>query len=166
MTLKQFIKLILLCGFFFAAAVMFQYFAYTFASNSLNNIISVISYVFLASSAITFAIYSYVDGIMKDVGEIDNVPKKKKSIALDKLGLLKKEVLNNFLLIFTFFLFERLIWSISPYSNTESSLDFHIFESIVIALRFSLFSIICIAFFQQLFGFKTASDYRTIIHSH
>ncbi|MCJ8503155.1 hypothetical protein [Desulfatitalea alkaliphila] len=164
MNLKQFLKL--------TAVSIFTYGICFFLIKGLNScIVPVIEetlgafvVVALFSSALSFALFAFTDGITKDIASLkDKFDSSKFEAAVEALAKLKKEVLSNAFLILLLFLVERTAKGgmiASSGGNTDES---QMMILILLSLRMTCFLISFIAIISQLRGFLTAVDFRSLV---
>jgi len=162
--LRQFLKLLLIsiftCGGCFALL------------KALNNcIVPVIEetlgafvVVALFSSALSFALFTFTDGITKDIASFkDKFEPTKFQAAVEALAQLKKEVLSNAFLILLLFLVERIARGAMIALSVENSNEPQMIPLILLSLRITCFLVSFFAIISQLRGFMTAVDFRSLV---
>lgn len=161
------IKKPLLVGFYIAAslAVCFVVLHATEGAAEVifSEVLSAFSALAIFATALSVALFNYVDNISKDVSAVEgNADKISK--ALDGLAALKKEVIVNAGLILALLVMELALKGISK-STSPDKTPFEFFHWVVFSLRFSFFTLAILAVSEQIRGLLVAVDYRNVIHA-
>lgn len=165
MNAKQFFKLLLLL----VASFGICYGVLTVTKGSATPVFEEILTAFLVVatllSAMSVAMYTYIDNIAKDLTELRNeVNRLNYSETQEKLTCLKREVLSNGALIFCLLLSERIIKGLAIYLVAQLPTQYGDFISeIQVPLRISLFTVSIWAAGTQLRGFLVAAEFRDVI---
>lgn len=120
--------------------------------------------VALFASALSFALFSFVDNISKDISNNkERFNKAKYNDSILRLSDLKKEIISNAGMIIIFFLLERITKGTFTVINDPNIIAFQFWPSILISFRVSCFFVSFVAIVIQLRGFITAIEFRSII---
>jgi hypothetical protein len=162
--LKQFVKLLLISittwGVFFVLLKALN----KYLAPVLEETLGAFVVVALFSSALSFALFTFVDGIAKDIAaSMDKFDSTKFSNAVEALSQLKKEVLSNAFLILILFIVERIAKGAMMATSNDITIKFQSLPSILLSLRISCFLVSFISIILQLKGFMIAADYRSLI---
>ena len=116
-------------------------------------------------SAMSVALFTYLDNISKDLTEVRNeVERPQYIIVHENLSALKREVLHNGALIVFLFLLERSTKGVSSYLVSQlPKPDTALIVNISVSLRIALFVASVWAASIQLRGFLVAIEFRDII---
>ena len=128
-----------------------------------SEVLSAFSTLAVFATALSVALFNYVDNISKDLSSIEG-DADKISIALNGLATLKKEVIVNAGLIL-FLLILELVLKGGAKSVSPDKIPFHSFYWVIISLRFSFFTLAILAIVEQIRGLLVAIDYRNVIHT-
>lgn len=135
-------------------------------SSTLEEILGILVYLVVTLGTMTYAMFTYVDNISKELVDFrKDVEKSKFDAVQAKLGALKVEILGNGVwLSLSIFILERISKSAAPYLVSRASVqNSPIVEHIIISFRFGLFATCILAIFFQLKGFQTAVRYRELM---
>lgn len=128
-----------------------------------TEMLSAFSALTVFATALSVALFNYVDNISKDLfaveGDADKI-----STALTRLSELKKEVIVNAGLILALLVTELTLKGISE-SISPDKIPFQSFYWAALSLRFSFFTLALLAVSEQIRGLLVAIDYRNVIHA-
>lgn len=165
MNAKQLFKLLLLL--ISSSAVCYGAFKLSNGSAAavFEEILTAFLVVAMLLSAMSVAMFTYLDNIAKDLTELRNeVSRPDYSIAQEKLTHLKREVLYNGALIVFLLILERSIKGIAAYLMMHFPPHCaSLISEISIPFRFSLFVTSVWAATAQLNGFLIAAEFRDVI---
>jgi hypothetical protein len=162
---KQLLKLLLILGIAFAICYGLLAISNGVAATVFDEILTAFLVIAMLLSAMSIAMFTYLDNISKELTELRNeVTKPAYLVAHQRLSDLKKEVLYNGGLIVGLLLLERSIKGVSMYLMFHLSADqaTHV-AYISMSLRVALFAISVWAATTQLKGFLVAVEFREII---
>lgn len=129
-----------------------------------DGIIFVISILATLYAAASWAFLNYIDGILKDISGIKEYTDEKKYLeTIYKFGILKAEIVNNFILILILFICERLANGAFSIFYDPSVNSYQLIPNIAFSVRFACLSVVIFAFFCHLNGFVVALEYRNCI---
>lgn len=119
--------------------------------------------VALFASALSFALFSFVDNISKDIANYkERFDQTKYQETIQRLSDLKKEIISNAGMIILFFLFERIAKGLFTAMTDPNISVFQLWPGILMSFRISCFFVSFIAVAIQLRGFITAIEFRSI----
>ncbi len=161
------IKKPLVVGFYIIASLIIS-FASLHATDGVaeaifSEILSAFSALAIFATALSVALFNYVDNISKDLSVVEG-DADKISAALIGLATLKKEVIVNAGLILALLIMELALKGISK-STSPDSTPFQDFYWVILSLRFSFFTLALLAVSEQIRGLLVAIDYRNVIHA-
>jgi drug/metabolite transporter (DMT)-like permease len=161
------IKKPLLVGFYIVASLVVC-FASLHATDGgaeeiFFEILSAFSALAIFATALSIALFNYIDNISKDLSAVQG-DANKISKALGRLSVLKKEVIVNAGLILTLLVLELALKGVSK-SISPDKTPFQSFYWVVFSLRFSFFTLAILAVSEQIRGLLVAIDYRNVIHA-
>lgn len=128
-----------------------------------SEILSVFSALAIFATALSVALFNYVDNISKDLSTVEG-DADKISRALIGLAALKKEVIVNAGLILALLIMELALKGVSK-ATSPDSIPFQSFYWVVLSMRFSFFTLALLAVSEQIRGLLVAIDYRNVIHA-
>lgn len=165
MNARQLVKLLLLLGISAAACYGILKLSNGLAAPVFEEILTAFLVVAMLLSAMSVAMFTYLDNIAKDLTELRNdVNRPKYSTAQDKLTQLKREVLYNGALIVFLLILERSIKGVAIYLTTQlPTQDAALIVEVSIPLRVALFVTSIWAASGQLRGFLVAAEFRDVI---
>lgn len=164
MTVEHLAKLVALSSLFFSICFGLLFFS-TPPTQLFEDALSAFPFIATLFGALSFAMFTYVDNISKELPDIssDTLKKELNSI-IDKLSSLKREVLHNGMLIGALFILEIFAKGVAAYYAAHPQYREQVIIAYVfLSLRFSFFCTSIVAVFIQLRGFITSIDYRGII---
>tara|TARA_R110000851_G_scaffold158526_1_gene301573 strand:+ start:20133 stop:20654 length:522 start_codon:yes stop_codon:yes gene_type:complete len=129
------------------------------AKKLFDTILAVFPFFVTAASALTWALFNYIEGVLKDVSEIKG-NQKKIYAALNKLTNLKNEVISNAAFIIFLLILDALTNGLSGLYDGDSTIVHWLFLSV----RGCIISLAIYAAYDQFQGFKTAQQFRLIIN--
>jgi len=113
--------------------------------------------------ASTWPLFTYVESISKELIDLrDSVDRKLYEKAIEKLSLLKKEILSNGGLVLALFVTERALRGLSLHLGSDIEADPQVGFALL-GLRFGMFVVALFAASIQLKGFLTAVEFRDVI---
>lgn len=113
--------------------------------------------------ASTWPLFTYVESISKELIDLrDSVDRKAYVNAIEKLSLLKKEVLSNGVLVVALFVTERALKGLALHLGSSIELAPQVGFALL-GLRFGLFVVALFAAAVQARGFHTAIELRDVI---
>ena len=119
--------------------------------------------VALFASALSFALFSFVDNISKDISNYkERFDQTKYRETIQRLSDLKKEIISNAGMILFFFLLERIAKGVFTAIYDPNVGTFQLWPGILISFRISCFVVSFIAVAIQFRGFITAIEFRSI----
>lgn len=165
MSAKQLLKLLLLLAAAFAACYGILKLSNGTAVGVFEEILTAFLVIAMLLSAMSVAMFTYLDNIAKDLTELRNeVNRPNYSVAQEKLTLLKREVLYNGALIVCFLIFERSVKGVASYLIAQlPPQNAAIILVISVPLRVSMFVASIWAATTQLKGFLVAAEFRDVI---
>jgi hypothetical protein len=165
MSARQLIKLLLILSFTFLICYGLLLISDGTATTVFDEILTAFLVIAMLLSAMSVAMFTYLDNISKELTELRNEVKKPAyAIAHQKLSNLKKEVLHNGGLIVGLFLLERSIKGVSIYLLGHLSTDQAAqITYISTSLRVALFATSIWAATVQLKGFLVAVELQDVI---
>lgn len=165
MNARQLVKLLLVLSL--PGAVCFGILKLTDRSAApvFEEILTAFLVVAMLLSAMSVAMFTYLDNIAKDLTELRNeVSRPDYGIAQEKLTLLKREVLYNGALIVCLLIFERSVKGVAAYLVSQlQSPHSELILDIALPLRIALFFASLWAATTQLKGFLVAAEFRDLI---
>ncbi len=115
-------------------------------------------------SAMSVAMFTYLDNIAKDLTELRNeVNRSNYTVAHEKLTDLKREVLYNGALIVFLLILERSTKGVAGFLTTQLPQNASLIVEITVPLRVALFVTSVWAASVQLKGFLVAAEFRDVI---
>lgn len=129
----------------------------------LSEVLSAFSALAIFATALSVALFNYVDNISKDVSSVEG-DANKIAHALNGLSALKKEVIVNAGLILSLLILELVLKGVSK-SVSPDEIPFQSFYWVIFSLRFSFFTLAILAVSEQIRGLLVAIDYRNVIHT-
>lgn len=115
-------------------------------------------------TALSFALFSYVDSIAKDLtSAAEGKDPVKVQRAARALASLKKEVVSNAGLIMAVYALDRIVIGAQALDGIGAPETFDPGACLLLSLRFSLFAVAVVTTVVQFLGFMKAIDYRGII---
>ena len=166
MSAKQLIKLILiLCGAFITSYFLLWLSEGT-ASAVLTSILESYFIIIAFIGPATYALFSYVDHVCKDLIEIRNeVPRERYQAAFQALTRLKREIFSNGVLVVILFILSNTTSGLGEYLRSHYAMlsNSPVWDYSVLSIRISLFTASLVAVLTQTYGFNTALGLRDII---
>lgn len=165
MSAKQLIKFLLILGFSFAGCYGLLYVSSGSAASIFEEILSAFLVIATLLSTLSFALFTYLDNISKELTELRNEVNRAAYVAAhEKLSAVKKEIVYNAGLVIGLFLIERmtkggaiyLVGHLTPDQGQQAMFLF-------LSLRGALLITAIWAAIIQLRGFLVAIEYRDII---
>lgn len=118
----------------------------------------------LLAGSMSYALYSYVDGISKELSEHrESHDVRKYSTAIKALSALKREVLVNAGTIAALLILERLVYGVSLATNAPETQSYAWSAAFTLSLRVACFATSVLAAGIQFHGFLIANEYRAVI---
>ena len=118
--------------------------------------------VALLTLTLSVSLFTYVDGILKDLSELKNrLSEEKYSLAVKKIASLRKEIIINVAIIVAFYLFERFTKGI--FISFELLAENHQFQWIAISIRLTCMIVVLLTTIDLLYGFITSLKFREIL---
>ena len=135
------------------------------AAPVFEEILTAFLVVAMLLSAMSVAMFTYLDNIAKDLTELRNeVNRPDYRVAQEQLTLLKREVLYNGALIVSLLIFERIVKGVAAYLASQlQGTCFELVIDIALPLRIALFFASLWASTTQLKGFIVAAEFRDLI---
>ncbi|MCK5873825.1 MAG: hypothetical protein KAG82_03965 [Alcanivoracaceae bacterium] len=128
-----------------------------------SEVLSAFSALAIFATALSVALFNYVDNISKDLSSVEGDADKIYA-ALSGLSVLKKEVIVNAGLILSLLIMELTLKGVSK-SISPDNIPFQSFYWVALSLRFSFFTLAVLAVSEQIRGLLVAIDYRNVIHA-
>lgn len=123
--------------------------------------------VTLVFGALSFALYSYLDGIAKDLPNVRGTkPSEKYDKAVDAIGALRTEVIVNIFLVIALLILERCALGLSSVAQQQEWHLSHSQQWAVLSFRFSCLLTSLVAAAVQFKGFLVANQLRDQIAKH
>lgn len=157
------IKFFLIFSFTISAALCVTYFMESLAAPIFQELLSAFVVIATITGTLSYALYSYVEGIAKDVASDNNSKKSNYNTAVTRLSELKKEILVNAFSVVGLLIMERIAHGFSlafPLSNDE---PFNWIWAGTISFRVACFVLSVFIAAVQFRGFIIANEYRSII---
>ena len=130
------------------------------AKKLFDTVLAVFPYFVAAASALTWALFNYIEGLLKDVSELKG-NQKKIGIAVEKLTDLKNEVISNAAFIILLLFLDALFKGGAGLFDGDSTL----LEWLFLSVRGGVISLAIYAAYDQFQGFKRAQQFRLIINN-
>ena len=144
------------------AAFAALYFSSGNASPILNLPIGVVAAVGAMIAALSVGFHTFIDGIAKDLPDKEKVRDVAAlNSAIEKLGNLRKEVIENAALVVAMVIAYVLLYGIRETAISSGAID--LVQWILISLSFGCFVVIVFAAFIQLRGYQEATELRSIL---
>lgn len=145
-----------------AAAFAVLYYSAGAASPILDQPIGVVLAVGALIAALSVGFHTFIDGVAKDLPDKEKVRDVSAlNVAVEKLGELRREVIDNVILVFVMVVIYALLSSTQEV--VVSHLEFELVRWMLISLRFGCFMIIVSAAVVQLRGYRIATDLRNVL---
>jgi hypothetical protein len=161
---RQLAKLLLLLSLSSAACYGVLRLTNGSAAPVFEEILTAFLVVAMLLSALSVAMFTYLDNIAKDLTELRNeVDRSNYAVAHEKLTALKREVLYNGALIVFLLILERSIKGAAGYLTTQLPQNASLIVEISVTLRVALFVTSVWAASAQLKGFLIAAEFRDVI---
>ena len=158
------VKLLLLLGLSSAACYGVLKLTNGSAAPVFEEILTAFLVVAMLLSAMSVAMFTYLDNIAKDLTELRNeVNRSKYTVAHEKLTDLKREVLYNGALIVFLLILERSTKGVAGFLTTQLPQNASLIVEITVPLRVALFVTSVWAASVQLKGFLVAAEFRDVI---
>lgn len=118
-------------------------------------------------SALSFALFSYVEGISKDLPSRSGLDDSEKlDRAIMSLQKLRKEVIINACVVIGMLIVERAVFGMEEMIREQGFGSQPQLFWLLLSIRSSCLIITLIAAWSQLHGFITAAEFRSIISRH
>ncbi len=164
MNARQLVKLLLLLGLSSAACYGVLKLTNGSAAPVFEEILTAFLVVAMLLSAMSVAMFTYLDNIAKDLTELRNeVNRSNYTVAHEKLTDLKREVLYNGALIVFLLILERSTKGVAGFLTTQLPQNASLIVEITVPLRVALFVTSVWAASVQLKGFLVAAEFRDVI---
>ena len=164
MNARQLVKLLLLLGLSSAACYGVLRLTNGSAAPVFEEILTAFLVVAMLLSAMSVAMFTYLDNIAKDLTELRNeVNRSNYTVAHEKLTDLKREVLYNGALIVFLLILERSTKGVAGFLTTQLPQNASLIVEITVPLRVALFVTSVWAASVQLKGFLVAAEFRDVI---
>lgn len=164
MSARQLAKLLLLLSMSSAACYGVLSLTDRSAAPVFEEILTAFLVVTMLLSAMSVAMFTYLDNIAKDLTELRNeVNRSAYSIVHDRLTALKREVVYNGALIVFLLILDRSIKGIAAYLTIQLPHNEALITEISIPLRVAFFATSVWAATAQLKGFLVAAEFRDVI---
>ncbi|MCG9710222.1 hypothetical protein L1D46_15610 [Pseudoalteromonas sp. Isolate3] len=124
-----------------------------------DNVLDVFPFFVTAASALTWALFNYIEGVLKDVSELKG-DQKKIDKAINALTDLKNEVISNAAFIIFLLILDAVLNGISSFYGEDSTL----IQWLILSVRGCIIFLAIYAAFDQFQGFKTAQQFRLVIN--
>ena len=158
------VKLLLLLGLSSAACYGVLRLTNGSAAPVFEEILTAFLVVAMLLSAMSVAMFTYLDNIAKDLTELRNeVNRSNYTVAHEKLTDLKREVLYNGALIVFLLILERSTKGVAGFLTTQLPQNASLIVEITVPLRVALFVTSVWAASVQLKGFLVAAEFRDVI---
>mgnify|MGYP001766640248 CR=1 FL=1 len=158
------VKLLLLLGLSSAACYGVLKLTNGSAAPVFEEILTAFLVVAMLLSAMSVAMFTYLDNIAKDLTELRNeVNRSNYTVAHEKLTDLKREVLYNGALIVFLLILERSTKGVAGFLTTQLPQNASLIVEITVPLRVALFVTSVWAASVQLKGFLVAAEFRDVI---
>lgn len=126
-----------------------------------TNFLVAFPFVVTGLSALSYALFTYIEGVLKDVADIEH-NKKLVSKVVESLTEVKKEVLRNAFLIISLLIVQYVIAGIQEILMASSGTLFAL-KWLFLSVRSSVFLLVVLAGVDQFKGFIIAQDYRNVL---
>lgn len=157
-------KFILIFALSFSAALLVAYYVEGLAAPIFNELLSAFIVLTLITGTISYALYSYVDGIVKDISTDDRVNKKTQfNGVVAKLSELKKEILVNAFAVVLLLIIERVSHGVSLVFPITDEQPFNWIWAFSISIRVACFASGVAIAAVQFRGFIHANEFREVI---
>jgi hypothetical protein len=164
MNFKNFLKLLIIFSLSWIAGFFLLKISNGCIAPVFEETLAAFVVVALFASALSFALFSFVDNISKDISNSkERFDQTKYRETIQRLSELKKEIILNAGMILIFFLLERIAKGVFTAINESNIRSFQLWPRILISFRISCFFVSFIAVALQLRGFITAIEFRSII---
>lgn len=129
------------------------------AKKLFDTVLTVFPFFVTAASALTWALFNYIEGVLKDVIELKG-DQKKIDTAINSLTDLKNEVISNAAFIIFLLILDAVFNGLSSLYGGSSTLAQWLFLSV----RGCIIFLAIYAAHDQFQGFKTAQQFRLVIN--
>ncbi|PCI19084.1 MAG: hypothetical protein COB62_06035 [Piscirickettsiaceae bacterium] len=148
----------------FSSALLVAYYVESLAAPIFKELLSAFIVLTLITGTISYALYSYVDGIIKDIATDDRVNNKEQfNVVITKLSELKKEILVNAFTVVMLLIIERVSHGVSLVFPITNDQPFNWVWAFSISVRVACFASSVAIAVVQFRGFIYANEFRTII---
>lgn len=153
-------------GLYIAVSFCLSFIALDFSQGKVGAIIEEIMGAFIVlitiTSALSFVLFNYVDGISKDVSGIEGT-KEKIQLAIDRLDDLKHEIIETVVLIFALLVLELALKGILSAFIDKINDSNHLIEWVTLSIRFTCFNLAMLAVSEQVKGLLVAIRFRSLL---
>ena len=157
-------RFILIFVLAFSSALLVTYYAEGLAAPIFKELLSAFIVLTLITGTISYALYSYVDGIVKDISTDGRVNKKKQfNEVVTKLSELKKEILVNAFAVVILLIIERVSHGVSLVFSITDEQPFNWVWAFSISVRIACFASSVAIAAVQFRGFIHANEFRAVI---
>ncbi len=148
----------------FSCALLIAYYAEGMAEPIFKELLSAFIVLTLITGTISYALYSYVDGIAKDISADKKVNSDSRfNSAITKLSELKKEILVNAFAVVILLIIERVTHGVSLVFPITEEQSFNWVWAFCISIRVSCFASSVAIAVVQFQGFIHANEFREVI---
>ena len=164
MNARQFLKFVIAFGSVYWTSHLMLYISNAPVEKILDEILQVSMVMATIGAAMSFAMFTYVDNMSKDLMDVRNdVDKAKYQYAQASIGAMKKEVLTNAAFLIGLCLLERVTRALALNFLTPTNGGTWLQSTFFISLRTALFAIAMWSAICQIRGFLIAVEFRTLI---
>ncbi|WP_446809465.1 hypothetical protein ACH50O_19760 [Methylomonas sp. 2BW1-5-20] len=158
------IRFILVFLLAFSLALLITFYVSSLALPIFQELLSVIVPLAVVTGTLSYALYSYVDGVLKDVSSDAKVKGVEGfGATIQSLTSLKKEILANAFAVIGLLLIERFSHGLSLIFPVSKEEPFNWFWAIAVSMRVACFASSVAVAAVQCRGFIIANDYRAVI---
>lgn len=158
------IRFVLVFLLAFSLALLVAYYAASLALPIFQELLSAIVPLTVITGTLSYALYSYVEGVLKDVSSDEKVKEFDCfTVTIQALTSLKKEILVNAFAVIALLLIERVAHGLSLIFPVTEEKPFNWYWAISISVRVACFASSAVVAAVQFRGFIIANDYRAVI---
>ena len=148
----------------FSIALLITFYTESLAAPIFDELLSAFIVLSLITGTVSYALYAYVDTIAKDVAADQRARQHERYEAvIDKLSVLKREILVNAFAVVGLLVTERLAHGFSLLFPTDATQPFNWYWASAISVRMACFACSASIAAIQFRGFIHANEYRRII---
>ena len=158
------IRFVLVFLLAFSLALLVAYYATSLALPIFQELLAAIVPLTVVTGTLSYALYSYVESVLKDVSSDEKVKGLEGfGATIQTLTSLKREILVNAFAVIALLLIERFAHGLSLIFPVTENEPFNWYWAIAISVRVACFASSAVVAAVQFRGFLIANDYRAVI---